>query len=136
MTHILLILPIYAYNGQCGSEEIFHAKAKYRIYLKEKGSSDPYQQFSFKYLFNIILNSKVIVKSIRDPDNNSKGTLKHWLISCVLVCTVEAVVHGIQYPKEYLLSNYFVTIHRVRGMGQLVRARNINTTVPTFNSYA
>ena len=51
--------------------EIFQAKAYLGKYLKEKYLSEQYQQLTLHHIFcKIILNYKVIPKSILDPDDN------------------------------------------------------------------
>ena len=49
--------------------EILQAKAKLGEHLMRKCWSKRNQQLSFKYFVKIILNPKVIIKSIIDPDN-------------------------------------------------------------------
>ena len=56
--------------------KIFLWKAKLGKYLNKKCLSEYYQQFSFKYSVKSLL-IQVIVKSIKNPDNRERGTLKN-----------------------------------------------------------
>ena len=51
-------------------DEILQEKTHVEKYLKGECYSEHYQEYSYKYFFKIILNSKVIIKSIKDPDDN------------------------------------------------------------------
>ena len=50
--------------------EIFQPKAYLGKYMREKYSSEHYQQLPSKYFGKIILDFEVIVKSIKDTDKN------------------------------------------------------------------
>ena len=103
----------------------YQAKAHYwKKYLKEKHLSEHYQHLSFKYFEKSFLNSEVIVKSIRIPDDKK---IQEWHSS--ITSNPSKAKKSIDFLKQSKPCH--VGIHQIA----LAKYSQMNTHLPGFQSF-